>query len=168
MDELFSRILTLLPIAVLVFLRLFYDTTKRKKKAAQAAQAGQAPAGTGKAAPPKKESLFSSLMKMLDGNDYQPAADSLQNKVLLHYEEEAARPTRPPARPAVHEAKPVPSLFREESAPVVRPAANKAVAPALQTARPSQARLGQARLRQAVVMAEILGQPRGLKPYGEN
>jgi len=167
MEELLSRILTLLPIALLVFLRLFYDANKRKKKAARAGQSGQqtspggSPHGARPAAvpsAPKKEGFFSSLLKMMDGKDYNPDADSLQNRVLLHYEEESYQKAVIPAVQAV-----------KATAAVYKPAArhepvHTEQAPAPKAPRP-QLQLNRKGLRQAVVMAEVLGEPRSLKPY---
>jgi len=155
MDEVISRVLTLIPIALLIFLRLFYELSKRKKKAAQSKDR------PGLKQTAKDDNLFTALLKRLNG-DTQAAAAATPGRVLLHYEESALQAKA--VQPARQSA-------RQEQQLVMHPKTEAANAPVL--SRPSTQDstckfhpLNRERLRQAVLLSEVLGQPRALKPYG--
>ncbi|MBN2875727.1 MAG: hypothetical protein JXM71_11580 [Spirochaetales bacterium] len=171
MDTIFENIFVLVPVAIVLFLRLFGSSIAKKTKAASAARAAR-PSARPSARPAKRaakptattaESPFALLWKSLTGTQ----TPQKREPELLHFEERAGTFPRVAAVASTggHQRAPVSKTTHPE------PRTTTAAPASGQPRGTLPARLQRLPpLRQAVVMAELLGPPLALRPrtrYGE-
>lgn len=154
MDELFENIFVLVPVALILFARVFAAVVKKKADAR----------GTTRAAPASKDELLASLFG-------QPSARG-------HWEESPARQVPRPQERKAPETQPrrydiTPAPVYTETQPsepelqVAQPL-HAAARPAKATGSPGIKKLDRLpALKRAVAMAELLGPPKSL-PAGAN
>lgn len=167
MDTIFENIFVLVPVAIVLFLRLFGSSIAKKTKAASAARAARPSARPAKrAAKPtatSADSPFALLWKSLTGTQ----TPQKREPELLHFEERAGTFPRVAAVASAggHQRAPVSKTTHPE------PRTTTAAPASGQPRGTLPARLQRLPpLRQAVVMAELLGPPLALRPrtrYGE-
>lgn len=151
MEDLLENVYVIIPIALLVFIRLFADRLKAKR----AGEAGATRAGAGTRAP----GALARFLGRLSGRGTEPTPAPRTVSEPLHFEEPVFRLGERLAPPA---AAPIEPHTLMAPAP-----AAKRPGPA-RTPRRSGSRLPSAverlsPLRKAVVMAELLGPPKALR-----
>ena len=168
MDELFEQILVFIPVALLIFVRLFMEAGKKKRE--EAKRAGQGDASTRKSGKPENiEELFSSLFGASKGPVETLPTGGLAGTAYgtgrVHYDELPVRP-KPTASVSAPKQSPLAeqTSVHEAERPGRSPEARAEGEPRAAANRSSAERLAALTpLQRALVMAEVLGKPRSLR-----
>ena len=164
MEELFNNILVLVPVALLIFLRVFAEGARKRSEKTRKEAVASAPKkaqAAQKATPAAKQDLMGRLRRYLSGS-----LDQLMDKPEpLHFEEEAQKrlghfkasngnATPPKPGTALAPQHLLPGAMEESAAIVHEPPIRYVFPKQLERMSP---------LKRAIVLSEVLGKPKSLQ-----